>query len=199
MTDTAVAPIRSDPAPELGPAMRVLPPRWQKAVTALFLTDGNKTQALRVAGYKAATPSLRVMASRIFADDRVRLAIREVAAQQIDIAEPEMLAATLQIIRDQKEPARDRLRAISMVWDRSNPVVNKLKLDVEHHISSDDRDIQHWRALQRLGAPQQAFLDRFGHAGMARVQTMIAAEDAKQKQIAGDVVDADYEDITNEQ
>jgi hypothetical protein len=33
--------------------MRVLPLRWQRAVTALFLTGGNRTQALRHAGSEA--------------------------------------------------------------------------------------------------------------------------------------------------
>jgi len=196
MTDTAVAPVRQDPAPELGPAMRVLPPRWAKAVTALFHTNGNRTKALRIAGYKGKPNSMFVMASRIFADDRVRAAVKEVASQQIDIAEPEMLAATLAIIRDIKEPARDRLRAVSMIWDRANPVITKHKLEVEHHLSTDERDMQHYRALQRLGAPQEAFINRFGHAGIARVQALIAIEDAKHR-TAG-AIDADYEDVSDE-
>jgi hypothetical protein len=183
--------------------MRILPLRWQKAVTALFLTRGNQSEALRLAGYNSQGRSqkgLHVTATRIFADARVRAAVREVAAQQIDIAEPEMLAITLGIIRDQNEPARDRLRAVSMIWDRSNPVVNKLKLDIEHHLSTDELDITHYRALQRLGAPQEAFIARFGQSGLARVQAMVAAESVKTKQIEGPgaVVDATYEEVKDE-
>src|SRR5262245_47318450 len=189
----------SEPQPELGPAMRVLPLRWQKAVTALFLTKGNRTAALRAAGYKAKPNSLHVIASRVFADDRVRAAVREVAIQMIDVAEPELLAITLDIMRDSENKAADRLAAIRMVWDRANPVMTKHKVEVEHRLSSDEIDAQHYRALQRLGAPQEAFLARFGHNGLARVRVMIAAEEAKLKQIEApaDIVDAEFEEAND--
>lgn len=187
-----------DPEPELGPAMRALNPPWQKAVTALFVTKGNRTAALRIAGYKGKPNSMNVLASRIFADDRVRAAIREEAAKQIDVAEPELLATTLDILRDTDKRDIDRLRAISMIWDRANPVVSKHKLEVEHHLTNDERDITHYRALKRLGAPQEAFIARFGHGGLARVEALIMAEEAKQKQInsqAG-VIDGEFEEIS---
>ena len=187
------------PQPELGPAMRALPPRWQKAVVALFLTKGNRTAALRHAGYRANKNAMGVMASRMFADDRMRAAVREVALAQIDIAEPELLGVTLSIMRDSKELARDRLTAARMIWDRANPVISKHKLEVEHHLTNDERDITHYRALQRLGAPQDEFLARFGHSGLARVQAMVLAEDAKVKQLAaaaGAVIDGEFEEVT---
>jgi hypothetical protein len=41
-----------------------------------------------------------------------------------------------------------------------------------------------------------AFLARFGHNGLARVQTMILAEEAKQKQIEGaGVIDGQFEEV----
>jgi hypothetical protein len=129
-----------EPQPEFGPAMRALPLRWQRAVTALFVTKGNRSAALRAAGYKAKPNSLHVLASRIFADDRVRAAVREVAARMIEIAEPELLATTLDIMRDTDNRAADRLAAARMVWDRANPVLNKTKIEVEHHLSSDELD-----------------------------------------------------------
>jgi hypothetical protein len=82
----------SEPTPELGPAMRALHPRWQRAVTALFATNGDRSKALRLAGYKGTPDSMRVMAHRIFADDRVRAGIREEANKYIDVAEPETRA-----------------------------------------------------------------------------------------------------------
>jgi hypothetical protein len=185
--------------PEFGPAMRALAPRWQKAVVALFLTKGNRSAALRAAGYKANKNAIGVLASRMFADDRMRAAVREVALAQIDIAEPELLGVTLSIMRDTKELARDRLTAARMVWDRANPVISKHKLEVEHHLTNDERDITHYRALQKLRAPQEAFLARFGHTGMARVQALVMAEDARTKQIAaaaGAVIDGEFEEVT---
>lgn len=44
MTDAAASAavsVRREPERELGRAMRSLPLRWQRAVTALFLTGGN--------------------------------------------------------------------------------------------------------------------------------------------------------------
>jgi hypothetical protein len=189
---------RSLPEPEFGPAMRALSPRWQKAVTALFLTGGNQTEALRIAGYKdtknkwGKTAALTVLASRMFADDRVRAAIREEAVKHIDVAEPELLATTLSIVRDTKKRDIDRLRGISMIWDRANPVLNRTKVEVEHHLSVDETDVTHYRALQKLGAPQSTFLARFGYNGLARVEAMVAADDAKHKQI-----ETDYHEVEN--
>jgi hypothetical protein len=206
MTDTIDKPAPAlpavrEPQPELGPAMRALHPRWQKAVTALFLTKGNRSAALRAAGYKAKGNGLHVLASRIFADDRVRAAVREVALQTIETSEPELLAVTLDIMRDTATRPADRLAAARMVWDRANPVLNKTKIEVEHHLSSDELDVQHYRALQKIGAPMSAFLDRFGHNGLARVQAMILAEEAKQKQIeaGASTIDGDYEEVTTDE
>lgn len=195
---SAIEPARKDPEPELGPAMRAINPRWQRAVTALFLTNGNRTAALRMAGYKGKPDSMNVLASRIFADDRVRAAIREEAGKQIDIAEPELLGTTLAILRDTNKRDVDRLAAIRIIWDRANPVVSKTKLEITAHLTNDERDIQHYRALQKLGAPQEAFLSRFGFAGVARVQAMIALDEAKQKRIAAEagIVDGEFEEVT---
>jgi hypothetical protein len=63
---------------------------------------------------------------------------------------------------------------------------------------SDELDAQHYRALQKIGAPQEAFLARFGHNGLALVQTMILAEEVKQKQIEGSagIVEGEFEEVT---
>jgi hypothetical protein len=75
-----------EPVPELGPAMRAL----AKGRDGALYTKGNRSAALRLAGYGAKTPSMRVMASRMFADPRMRAAIREVASHMIETAEPEL-------------------------------------------------------------------------------------------------------------
>ena len=186
------------PEPEFGPAMRSLNPRWQKAVVALFLTEGNRAAALRMAGYKGKPQSIYVMASKIFADDRVRQAIREEAAKQIDIAEPEVLSTVLSIMRNADKRDIDRLRAAEMLWSRSNPVLTKHKIEVTHTLTNEERDIQHYRALKRIGAPQDAFIARFGTNGLARVEAMIAAEDEKQRKIAADAgatIDGEFEEV----
>jgi hypothetical protein len=195
---TAVAkPPPREPVPELGPAMRILPPRWRVAVLALFETKGDRTAAIFAAGYRAKPDSLKVMASRIFADDRVRLAVAEECKRRIDTSEPEVLETVAGIMRDPTEKSADRLRAAAMIWDRSNPVMTKHQVNVTHTLSVEETEIQHFRALQKLGAPQEAFMNRFGPNGLARVQALIAAENAKTKDVEGDAVidDVEYEEL----
>lgn len=185
---------KRDPAPEYGPAMRALHPKWRRAVEALFVSDGDRSKALRMAGYDGKAASINVMASRIFGDDRVRAAIREECTKRIDNSEPELLAIASQIMRNPGEKASDRLRAVAMVWDRANPIMTRHKIEVEHHMTGDERDIRHYRALEKLGAPRDAFIARFGPNGIARVEALIRAEDNKYRE--AEVIDADYEDVT---
>lgn len=184
-----------DPEPEYGPAMRAISPKWRLAVEALFATRGDMTKAIELAGYRGTRESLKVMASRIFADNRVRMAVKEVCNQRLDISEPEVLMATLEIAHNPGEKAADRLRALGMIWDRANPIMSKHKIEVEHHLSTDDRDIQHYRALQKIGAPRDAFLARFGPNGLSRVEAMIAAEDAKHREIEGPTIDVEFTEV----
>jgi len=85
-----------------------------------------------------------------------------------------------------------------MLWSRSNPVLTKHKIEVTHTLTNEERDIQHYRALKRIGAPQDAFIARFGTNGLARVEAMIAAEDEKQRKIAADAgatIDGEFEEV----
>ena len=169
--------------------MRVLHLRWQRAVLMLFVTKGNQTDAVQLAGYQGSHKSLAVTASRIFNQDAVRAAIAEQMRSRIDIAEPEVFEIVAGIMRDPEEKAADRLRAAAMVWDRSNPVMTKHEIVVSHQMTDEERDIRHWHALKKIGAPQDAFLARFGPNGIARVEALVLAEEAKRREIeagAGD-------------
>jgi hypothetical protein len=80
-----------EPAPELGAAMRALPNEtWRRACTALFITAGNRTEALRIAGYKGDHHGggIAVQAHKMFRDKRMIAAIRECAAEIIAAASP---------------------------------------------------------------------------------------------------------------
>jgi hypothetical protein len=164
------------------------------------VTEGDGSKALRLAGYVGKPASLNVMSSRIFGDERVRAAIKEACNKRIDGCEPELLAVVRKIMHDTSEKAADRLRAVSMVWDRANPVMTRHRIEVEHHLTDDERDIQHYRGLQRLGAPREAFVARFGPNGLVRVEALVAAEESKQRQIenGAGTIDAEYEDVTDE-
>ncbi len=197
MTRAVAKSAPREPVPELGPAMRVLPKRWRVAVLAFFDTKGDRTMALRLAGYKSKQESLHVIASRVFADSRVRLAIREECVARIDGAEPELIEVVRGIMHNLDEKATDRLRAAAMLWDRSNPVVQKHRIDVTHHFSVEEIEIQHYRGLKRIGAPPQAFIDRFGPNGLARVEALILAENNKQRAIEDGTTidDVEYSEV----
>jgi phage terminase small subunit len=188
----------SDKPPiEFGPCMRALKPQQQKAVLALFQTEGNRTKAMAIAGYSTNShKSLKSHASAFFRNERVRAAVREVAEHEIAIAEPELLALTWRIARDVGTAPRDRLRAIGMVWDRTNPVLHKHEVKVGVHLTAEEIDSQHYRALQKLNAPEQAFLDRFGINGLQRVKEVVAIEDARQRR--KDAIDGEFVEVTNE-
>jgi hypothetical protein len=119
----------------------------------------------------------------------VRLAIREECLARIDGSEPELIEVVRGILHDNNEKATDRLRAAAMLWDRSNPVVQKHRIDVTHHLSVEEIEIQHYRGLKRIGAPPEAFLARFGHNGLARVEALILAEESKVRAIEDQTID----------
>ena len=108
-----------------------------------------------------------------------------------------MLAIVADIARNTEAKDADRLAATRIFLDRSLPIQTTHTLKVEHHLTVDETDMAHYRALQKLGAPAAAFLGRFGHNGLARVEAMIAAETVKQKQLADQagVIDGDFEEI----
>jgi hypothetical protein len=191
MTDIAAS---NEPVAEFGPAMRALHPRWQRAVIGLFIAGGNKTQALRYAGFKDGNlNSIKSTAWKIFADPRMKAAVLEECANHLGTAAPEMLAIVAGIARSTKARDADRLAATRIYLDRGLPLTTTHRVEVEHHLSVDQTDMEHYRALQALGAPQSAFLARFGHNGLARVETMIAAEDAKHK-----LIEADYQEVATD-
>jgi hypothetical protein len=172
--------------PELGVAMRALIPRHRQAVLELFNTRGNRTEALRRCGYGGtnAARSLRNLhceASKFFADRRVRAAIREECLARLEYIEPEILENVRAIGNDEKVKPADRLRALGMIWDRSRPVESTHRIEIEHHLTNDERDVAHYVAMKKMGVGPDAFLRRFGAAGIARVEAMVAAEAARRQ------------------
>jgi hypothetical protein len=180
---------------EIGPAMRALSVRHRQAVIELFNTGGNRTEALRRCGYGGKPDNLNSHASKFFSDRRVRAAIREECLARLEYLEPEILEAVRTIANNTKIKPADRLRALGLLWDRSRPVESKHKIEVEHHVTNDERDVQHYLAMKKIGAPPDAFLRRFGANGMARVEALVAAEEARRRQLDGQVIDVDCEAV----
>lgn len=189
--------VRREPVPELGAAMRVLSSRWQRLAYAIFDTRGDRSAALRLVGYKGTDGSIKAMASRIFSDQRMLAAIREEAEKRIDGSEPQVMGLVQEIMNKPTARDADRLKAADMWWQRSRPVEQRLNMKVEHHLTHDETAMLHYRALKQLGAPQEAFLSRFGINGLPRIAAMVEADDAKTRGIESDAVidDVEYEEV----
>jgi hypothetical protein len=196
--DVMPAPAR-EPQPEIGPAMRSLPERWRRAVEALFITKGDMTAAWRMAGSMAGPKGCKVIAGRVFHDPRVVAAVREEVARRIGVIEPKLLGILDEIMLSPKEKAADRLRAIGMVWERSRPAVMHHKIEVEAHLNDDQRDMAHYVAMKQFNMPAEAFVQRFGPNGLARVEAMVLAEEARQRAVEHPppTIEADYAEVTD--
>jgi hypothetical protein len=192
---------------EIGPCMRALNPRHREAVRQLFETRGDRTAAFVNCGYGGDRRNPRwrhnvqIESSKFFADKRVRLAIAEECRARLDAYEPEVLETVRSIALSPKAKASDRLRALDMLWTRSRPVETKHHIEVEHSITNDERDMQHFLAMKRIGAPEDAFIRRFGTNGIARVEALVAAEEARRRQLdgepAGAIIDARAEETSD--
>jgi hypothetical protein len=187
---------------EIGPAMRALCPRHREAVRMLFELKGNRVAVFRALGYgNPQGPNYRrnihAESSRFFSDKRVRAAIREEITARLDSGEVEILEGVRDIALNTEIKATDRLRALGMMWDRSRPVETKHRIEVEHSVTNDERDVQHFVAMKRIGAPQDAFLRRFGANGIVRVEALVAAEEARRRQLDGPIIDVQREDAVD--
>jgi hypothetical protein len=168
-------------------------------VRQLFETRGDRTAALVNCGYggerknPAWRHNVQAEASRFFADKRIRAAIAEECRARLEYIEPEVIEAIRSIANSTKEKAADRLRALGLLWDRSRPVESTHKIEVEHHLNNDDRDMAHYVAMKRMGVGPDAFLRRFGPNGLSRVEALVAAEEARRRQLDAPVIEAHAE------
>jgi phage terminase small subunit len=134
----------SDDLPQWGPKMLALSTEKQRRfVVALFdeeaplKGDGLMIYAARRAGYgnKEGTSSpkaLSVMADRLAQSDRVKEAIAEYSRGVVRAISPDAIRAVRNLVRDPK--ARDHIRAVVAILDRSHP------LETTHNVKvSDDR------------------------------------------------------------
>jgi phage terminase small subunit len=127
----------------LGPAMRELSERQQAFVRATVELGRQGVQdnslAARQAGYgRDSEGALRVQAHRLAHDPKIQAAIQEVARKEVVLAAAVIATpVTISIAMNEKLPAKDRLRACEMLFNRGGmPQQTEHKVTVEH---VDDR------------------------------------------------------------
>jgi hypothetical protein len=166
-----------------GPAMAKLNPRHRAVVLSLFDAKGNRTEALRRNGYgkTSSDRNLHAEASKFFARADVRKAVRETCDSYVDGSEPEVIAAVLDILRNEKIKPSDRLRAAGMLWDRSNPVTLRHEVAIEHSFEArHDRAVEDLRILRDdIGASREKLIEIFGYSGLPHYERLLAEREGK--------------------
>jgi hypothetical protein len=179
---------------ELGPAMRALPSdRWRDfAQYYVANPKTNGAEAARKAGFgkpNSTPPVMTQIAYRILCDDRMIAAVAELTKKIVRAAAPEASQALLEIIRDPDH--KDRMRAIGLIMDRTDPVVTHQSIDVTHrHIDPVAEEIEELRALRQLGTTRDKLIELFGSNGLLRLERLEADDAAKNaKVIQAEVID----------
>jgi phage terminase small subunit len=141
---TAPVTIRNTAAVEdslpFGPAMSKLSPKRQAFVLALLQDDRDDgAAAARAAGYSDNGTSSKVIGSRLRHDPAVLAAIHETAVAQLSSLKFLATSAVRDVLADPATKAADRLKAASLVFDRSGmPAQGEHHIVVEHKRSAKE-------------------------------------------------------------
>jgi hypothetical protein len=205
------APKRSLPPPpklpskidwgKYGPAMRGLGEQHRRFALALAsdpetLTGrkyGAFVRAARAAGYKeSSAANIGKMAYQLAHDDRIKLAVQELARTRVELAAPLIAEKYLALL--QNEDAREHGRAVMAGIERLVPVTSTQKIDITHRLVDPDQEaLEELRALRQLGTSREKLIELFGGNGIARLERLEAADmvrrSAEAKVIDGEVIE----------
>jgi hypothetical protein len=180
-----------------GPAMRALSEQHRRFALALATdpttmtgqTYGAFTRAARASGYKESNAAnLGKMAYQLAHDDRIKLAVQELARTRVELAAP--LVAEKYIALLQNEDARDHGRAVMAGIERLVPITTTQKIDVTHRLIDPDQEaLEELSALRQLGTSREKLLDLFGGNGLSRLERLEATDMARRASEAT-VIDA---------
>jgi hypothetical protein len=185
-----------------GPAMRALSEQHRRFALALatdpatLLSDtgyGKFTRAARAAGYKESNCSnLGKMAYQLGHDDRIKLAVQEIARTRIELAAPLVADCYIALLQDPSSPHHGR--AVMGGYDRLVPITSTQKIDVTHTlIDTAQEELAEYRALLHLGVSREKMIETFGGNYLPRLERLEAAEMAKRSDgariINGEVID----------
>lgn len=122
----------------LGPAMEALRPLQREFVRRFIALGQNGWQdnslAAGEAGYKGTPEVLRVTGHRLAHNPAVQAAIFEETRKRVSLSAAVVATPiAISIAMDEKVPARDRLRACEMLFNRGGmPAMSEHKVTVEH-------------------------------------------------------------------
>lgn len=154
---------------------------------------GAYTRAARASGYKDSV-NIGKMAYQLAHDDRIKLAVQELARTRIELAAPLVVQKYIALL--QNEDARDHGRAVMAGVDRLVPITTTQKIDVTHRLLDPDQEaLEELRALRQLGVSREKMVETFGGNGIARLERLEAADIAR-RSVEAKVINADYVEVS---
>jgi phage terminase small subunit len=144
---------------DFGPAMRTLSPLMRRFVQVMVENPGcNRSAAAAEAGYSAVSAvSLRVTVHRLMHDGRVLTALDELTTQRLQSATLMATAELERIISSEGTTAKDRLKAIGMVLDRTGHAAAQT-INVNKTVT---RKVDASEAMARIAEFRQKFPQQF--------------------------------------
>ena len=140
------------PDADLGPYMLALSPQHRRCVVEYWETNGNKTEAVRRAGFSDVGDSAKTTAYRIFHREDVQLAIHEEEAKHIRLAAGRAIHYVEQVVDDTKVKPEIRLKAAFDLMNRAgHSAVMQSHLTVEHTLNEDQLDARILAICAELG------------------------------------------------
>lgn len=183
--------------------MRALPnDQWRKFCHAYVTfvkrtkTDrGRLVHSLRASDLaKDSTPAIQgKFAWQLVQDERMLAAIEEEAKKVFRGQYPEIQNILFGIARDHEH--REQARVALALYDRYSPPTSRQNIEVTHrHIDPDQEGLEELRALRELGTSREKLIELFGGNGLARLERLEAADNARRAAEAK-VIDGDFVEV----
>jgi hypothetical protein len=132
----ALALYQADKDAKIGPAMAALPnDRMRGFVHALIQTGCNNSRAALLAGYQGNSDVLKATGWKLAHDERIQAALEEEARKLIRSTSVMAINVVVDIAKDTKLDAKDRLRAAVELLNRSGlQARNESHVVIEHQL-----------------------------------------------------------------
>lgn len=170
--------------PEWPPEVQGLREQDRIFVCQYVANGGNGAQAARDARYGEGTlehkPDLdryfRQKAYTLLGRPHIKEAVLALSARSMRMLAPKAIEAVSDIL--ETEHHKDRLKAASMVLDRTDPSVQKVDVQHTHKIDPTKESIDFLRHLKANGAPREMLVKEFGSLGLEYYEGLLTKEEA---------------------
>jgi phage terminase small subunit len=181
---------------ELSETMRALTQK-QRLLVWNYITEvgkaprGAQTRAARKAGYGTPTTTTRGMAQLAYqamSDPKVQNALTEEARKIVRAGSVEASHALMEVVRDKSN--KDRMRAVSLIMERTFPVISQQNVNVlhQHVVSNLDEELEEYLTLKKIASPEK-LKELFGGNRLPVLENLEKERAEKAKTIEGEVIE----------